>query len=189
MRKIVSVVGDAYIEKDSLKFKMAYEMGKALVDNGYRVQSGGLGGVMEAAFMGAKASKNYKEGDTVAILPSFDAKEVNDYADVIIPTGIDMLRNGIVANASAVVAVGGGAGTLSEMALAWSLKRMVLAFNNVDGWSSKLAGTDIDGRIRYPFDDKVWSVSSAEEAIKLINEKVNDYDIYHQGIQIITEKD
>lgn len=182
MRKIVAVIGDAVIEKDGTKFKMAYEMGKALVDNGFRVQSGGLGGVMEAAFMGAKASKNYKEGDTIAILPSFNVNTANDYADIAIPTGIDMMRNAIVANASAVVAVGGGAGTLSEIALAWSLKRMILAFSNVDGWSGKVADTKMDTRVRYSFEDKVWGITSAEEGIKIIKEKIDKYDKYHTGI-------
>ena len=48
MKKIVAVVGDGKIEKESLKYKLAFEMGKALIDSGYRVQSGGLGGIMEA---------------------------------------------------------------------------------------------------------------------------------------------
>lgn len=110
MRKIISVIGDAVIEKESDKFRLAYETGKMLVDNGYRVQSGGMGGVMEAAFMGAHASEKYREGDTIALIPSFDIHEANKYADIVIPTGLDMMRNALVANASAVIAVGGGAG-------------------------------------------------------------------------------
>lgn len=184
MRKIVAVIGDAVIEKGGDKYKLAFETGKMLVDNGFRVQSGGLGGVMEAAFMGARSSKNYKEGDTIALLPSFDIHQVNAYADVIIPTGLDLMRNALVANASAVVAVGGGAGTLCEMAFAWTLKRMILAYTGVDGWSAKLAGTDIDNRQRYPFEDKVWAVSNAEECIKIIKEKIDKYDLYHKGITI-----
>lgn len=46
--------------KDSLKYKLAFETGKALIDSGYRVQSGGLGGIMEAVFQGAKSSENIK---------------------------------------------------------------------------------------------------------------------------------
>lgn len=183
MRKIVSVAGDAVIEKDSLKFKIAYETGKMLVDNGYRVQSGGMGGVMEAAFMGARASENYREGDTIALLPSFDANIVNSYADVVIPTGLDVMRNALVANASAVIAVGGGAGTLSEIALAWSLKRLIIAYSNVEGWSAKLAGTRLDERRRYPFpDDKVFGVTCADEAAKILNAKIELYKDYHKGI-------
>ncbi|MFW5780573.1 MAG: acyl-CoA synthetase, partial [Bacillota bacterium] len=113
MKKTVAIVGDAIIEPGSDKYKMAFEAGKALVDNGYRVQSGGLKGIMEAAFHGAKSSKNYKEGDTLAILPCFDRTWANQYTDVIVATGLDLYRNVIVANADAVVAIGGGSGTLS----------------------------------------------------------------------------
>ena len=184
-RKIVAIIGDAKIEKDGLKYQLAFNTGKALIDAGYRIQSGGLGGVMEAAFKGAHSSKNYREGDTVALVPSFDATVANPYADIIIPTGLDVMRNALVANASAVVAVGGGAGTLSEIAFAWSLFRMVLAFENADGWSGKVANTRMDARIRYPEigDDRVYGVKSADEAVKLINERVEKYNRYHGGIE------
>ena len=96
MKKIIAVIGDGKIEKDSLKYKLAFETGKALIDSGYRVQSGGLGGIMEAVFQGAKSSEKYQDGDTIAIIPSFDRTEANHYADIIIPTGIDVMRNGMV---------------------------------------------------------------------------------------------
>ncbi len=184
MRKIVAIVGDAIIEPNGEKYKAAFEAGKKLVDNGYRIQCGGLYGVMEAACKGAHSSEKYREGDTIAILPSFDACKCNTYADIVIPTGLDVYRNVIVANASAIVAVGGGSGTLTEIANAWALKRMILAFNNVDGWSSKIAGTRLDNRVRYENipDDCVYSVSTADEMIKIINERIDKYDKYHEGI-------
>lgn len=185
MRKIVAIVGDAIIDPKSDKFKLAYETGKALVDNGYRVQSGGFRGVMEAAFMGARASEKYKEGDTIAILPSFDPALANDYADIIIPTGLDLYRNVIVASASAVIAIGGGAGTMCEITNAWALRRMVVAFDNVDGWSSKVAGAPVDHRNRYPDtipDDRAYAVKNAQEALQYINERIHLYTTYHKGI-------
>ncbi|HHU43068.1 MAG: LOG family protein [Bacillota bacterium] len=184
MRKIVAIIGDAIIELDSEKYKLAFEAGKALVDNGYRVQSGGLKGIMEAAFHGAKSSKNYKEGDTLAILPCFDSSWANKYSDIVVATGLDIYRNVIVANADAVVAIGGGSGTLSELAHAWALKRLIIGYENVDGWSGKLAGKKIDNRIRYENikDDMVYPVSSAEEMIKLLGEKIDLYNQYHGGI-------
>lgn len=185
MRKLIAVVGDSMIERDGLKFRMAYEMGKALVDNGYRVQSGGMKGIMEAAFMGAKASEKYREGDTLALVPSFDRTKVNDYADIIVPTGLDVMRNVLVANADAVIAIGGGAGTLSEIANAWALMRLVIAFDNVDGWSAKLAGQPVDHRKRYPFDDRVFAVDSADKAIAILKEKLDLYTVYHQGITLV----
>lgn len=183
-RKIVSVIGDKKIEEGGLKYQLAFAMGKALVDNGYRVQSGGLHGVMRAVMAGARASEKYREGDTIALVPSFDSETANEYADIVIPTGLDMMRNALVANAYAVVGVGGGAGTLCEYAFAWSLNRLVIAFENSGGWSSKLAGTRLSDDIRYPeiADDRVYAVSTAEEAIRILNEKIDLYNDRHDGI-------
>lgn len=183
-RKIISVIGNKSIEKDGVRYKLAYELGKALVDNGYRVQSGGLHGVMSAVLEGAKASKNYKEGDTIALVPSFDTETANEYADIVIPTGLDMMRNAMVANAYAVVGIGGGAGTLCEYAFAWSLNRLLIAFENSGGWSEKLAGEKLDDTVRYPDipEDKVYAVSTAKQAIEILNKYVDRYDKRHTSI-------
>lgn len=183
-RKIVAVVGDAKIEKGGLKYNLAFETGKALIDAGYRVQTGGLGGVMEAVCAGAKSSKNHKDGDIIALVPSFDVGEVNDYADIVIPTGLDVMRNALVANASAVVAIGGGAGTLTEMAFAWTFSRLVIGYENVGGWSAKLAGTKIDERDRYMEieGDMVYPVKAPDEVVKILNENIEKYYKRHKGI-------
>lgn len=186
MRKIVAIIGDSKIDKDGLKYKIAYETGKALVDNGYRLQSGGLKGVMEAAFAGARASKNYKEGDTIAIIPSFDRSHHNEYADIVISTGLDMMRNAIVANADAVVAIGGGSGTLCEMAFAWPMNRLMIAYDCVDGWSQKVANTRLDHRVRYEDipEDKIFGVSSPEQVVQILDKYIDKYVKYHKGIVI-----
>lgn len=185
MRKMISIIGDSYIEPDGEKYKAAFSMGKALVDNGYRVASGGLGGVMDAAFKGAKSSKFYREGDTVAILPMFDRKLASDAADIVVATGLDVYRNVIVANSDAVIAIGGGAGTLAELSNAWPLKRLMIAFSNVDGWSAKIADTRLDHRIRYPQieEDRVFGVTAADEAIAILEKYLNLYTDTHTGIK------
>ena len=183
-RKIVAVIGNKQIDKNGIRYKLAFELGKALIDNGYRIQTGGLRGVMEAVMAGAKTSKHYKDGDTIALVPSFDSETANEYADIVIPTGLDMMRNSLVANAYAVIGVGGGAGTLCEYAFAWSLKRLIIAFENSGGWSEKLAGTRMDDTERYPDipDDKVYAASTVEEAITLLNENIDRYTSRHKGI-------
>ena len=76
-KKVIAVIGNKKIERDGIRWRLAFETGKILVDNGYRVQSGGLGGVMEAVFAGAHASEKYREGDTVALVPTFDPETAN----------------------------------------------------------------------------------------------------------------
>lgn len=184
MKKLVSIIGDSCIEPNGKKFELAYAMGKALVDNGYRVVTGGMAGVMEAAFMGARSSRFYQEGDTIAILPQYDRTAASRYADIVIATGLDLYRNVIVANSDAVIAVGGGAGTLCEMTNAWALKRLMLAFRGVDGWSDKAADTKLDHRVRYEAieEDRVFGVNTADEAIAILEKYINLYDDCHKGI-------
>lgn len=184
MKKIIAVAGNAAVPQDSVNYKLAFDTGKAIIDNGYRLQCGGLDGVMKAACMGARSSDKYREGDIIGLLPSFDPSTANEYVDVVIPTGLDVFRNVIVASASAVIAVGGGAGTLSEIANAWALQRLVLGYKNAEGWSAKLADMRLDTRNRYPDipEDRFYGVSSAEEALEIINKYLPRYDRYHKGI-------
>ena len=90
-------------------------MGRGLALRGAILVCGGLGGVMEAACKGAKEAG----GTTVGILPGTDRSDANTWVDLAIPTGLGQARNAIVVrSADAVVAIGGGYGTLSEIALA-----------------------------------------------------------------------
>ena len=184
MKKIIAVVGNARPPVGSLNEQIAFEVGKAIVDNGYRLQCGGLNGVMLAACKGAHASSNYKDGDVIGILPSFDISTANEYVDIAIPTGLDVYRNVIVASASAVIAVGGGAGTLCEIANAWALKKLVIGMTKATGWSAKLAGMSLDDRIRYPEypEDQIYAANSTEEAMEYINKYIDGYDNVHKGI-------
>lgn len=175
-RKMIAVVGYAHAEPNELCWQEAFALGKLLVDEGYRVVTGGLGGVMDAAMSGARTAQRYTEGDTLAILPSFDPHSAAGSADIVIATGLDVYRNGLIANADAVIAIGGGAGTLSELAYAWHLCRLVAAYSNVSGWGSALAGKKLDARKRCDReDDCIYPVTSAREVISLLKERLDDY--------------
>ena len=70
---------------------------------------------MEAAAKGAKDAG----GLTVGILPGPSASEANPYIDLRIVTDMGHARNVVlVRSADAVIAVSGGYGTLSEIAIA-----------------------------------------------------------------------
>jgi len=182
-RTIVSVIGNAacWYESCSLenkkKWDLAYELGKTLIDNGYRVLTGGGRGVMRAAMAGAHASEKYQEGDTIAIGPSYDENEVNDFADIVIATGLDGYRDNIVANSPVVVVVGGGSGSLREISAAWKQARLIIAYSNVEGWGAKLCGQSLDDNGRYSFkEDKIFSVDNAQDVIKIIKKWLPKYD-------------
>ncbi len=117
----VAVVGPGEASPDELH--AAEEIGAGLATAGAVVVTGGLGGVMEAACRGARS----RRGRTVGILPGEDRDAANGWVDVAIATGLGELRNGLVVRAAdALVAVGGGHGTLSEVAFALKLGRPVV---------------------------------------------------------------
>jgi uncharacterized protein (TIGR00725 family) len=93
----------------------AASVGALLARRGAVVVCGGLGGVMEAACRGARG----EGGVTVGILPGVDRAAANPHLTVAIPTGLGEARNLVVVRASdALIAIGGGHGTLSEIAFA-----------------------------------------------------------------------
>ena len=112
-----------------------------LAEAGAVVVTGGLGGVMEAASRGAKS----RRGTTVGLLPGEDRDAANGWVDVAIATGLGEMRNGLIVRATdAVIAIGGGAGTLSEIALALRTGRPVVGIGTfeVDGVRQALSARE-----------------------------------------------
>ena len=123
----VAVVGPG--EATAAQMAVAEELGARLVDLGATLVCGGLGGVMEAACRGAKS----RRGTTVGLLPGLDRSAANGWVDVAIATGLGELRNGLIVRTSdAVVAVGGGVGTLSEIGFALKLGRPVIGIGTFE---------------------------------------------------------
>jgi uncharacterized protein (TIGR00725 family) len=101
----------------------AEEVGRLLAGRGCVVVTGGLGEVMAAAHRGAKAVG----GTTLAIVPGETHADANPWADHVVVTGIGHARNlAVAASGHAVIAVGGGNGTLAELAFALLLGRPVV---------------------------------------------------------------
>ncbi len=112
----------------------ARHVGRLAARRGAIVVCGGLGGVMEAACQGARE----EGGLTVGIIPGYNKHEANPYLDVVIATGMGHGRNTIIAaTADVLIAIGGGYGTLSEIALALKIGRPVI----VTGGSWDIPGT------------------------------------------------
>lgn len=144
MRPILSIIGSASVNPEQ---EAASEvLGRLAVEAGFRICCGGRTGVMAAACRGARSASNYREGDTIGIMMNYDPASANAWVDIAIPTGMGFSRNTIVVAAGqVVVAVAGGAGTLSEIALAWQLGRPVIALC-VGGWAERMAGQKLDHR-------------------------------------------
>lgn len=128
--------------------KWAAVVGQEIAKAGAILVCGGLSGVMAAAAQAAKEAG----GATIGILPGTDPKEANPGITIPIPTGLGEGRNLLVVQSSdALIAIGGGAGTLSEIGFALKLHKPLILLGSwkldpPEGWGSipvppKLANT------------------------------------------------
>jgi uncharacterized protein (TIGR00725 family) len=125
VRPIVAVVGGS--DCTSAEAALAEELGRRLARRGAVVVCGGLTGVMEAVAKGVRAAG----GLTIGILPGSDARDANAYIDVPLATGMGEMRNALIVRvAGAIVAIGGGTGTLSEIALALRIGTPVVGLHD-----------------------------------------------------------
>jgi len=120
-QRVVSVFGGHAPAPGSADYEMAWELGRRLAEAGFIVMSGGYGGTMEAVSRGAREAGGLAIGVTVDLFDRWGLK-ANPYLDVEIkfPTLFQRLHY-LVTAGDALVALPGGVGTLSEMAMAWSL--------------------------------------------------------------------
>ena len=82
--------------------------------------------------MAAAAEGAHKEGGiTVGLLPGNEHKDANPFIDLPLPTGLGHARNAVIArSAQAVIALAGGPGTLSEIALSLKMGRPVIGLQS-----------------------------------------------------------
>lgn len=157
---IVSVIGGSEVNKD-IRDK-AIEIGRLIAKNNYAIACGGLSGVMEAVCKGAKENGGF----TIGIVPSIDKSMANKYVDLVIPCPFSQARNIVVVLTGDVcLAIGGKAGTLSEISFAWIYLKPIVALTDVEGWSSKIANQKLDDRRA----DMIYGVKTPQEAIEKIN--------------------
>jgi uncharacterized protein (TIGR00725 family) len=124
---MISVCGPN--EATSHELELARAVGRAIAEAGHAVVCGGRGGVMEAVCAGAKDAG----GTTIGILPGYDRAVANRYVDHAICTGLGHARNAVVvASGEAVIAIGGGFGTLSEIGLALKMGKRVVHLESWD---------------------------------------------------------
>ncbi len=114
-----------------------------------------------------------------------DPADANPFVDVVVPTGMGHARNALVAQSDAVIAVGGGAGTLSELAFAWVHDRLVIGLR-CGGWSERLAGSPVDPRVRLSdpvlaAGDQVFGADTARDAVAVLDRLLEPYCAARSG--------
>ncbi len=118
----ITVFGGSQPQPGSPAYAEAYELGKLLAQSGHTVLTGGYIGTMEAVSRGANEAGGHVIGVTCddieawrAVEPNAWVKEERRFAT------LQERLNELVRACDAAIALPGGPGTLTEIALAWNL--------------------------------------------------------------------
>ncbi|MCS7209554.1 MAG: TIGR00725 family protein [Fimbriimonadales bacterium] len=149
-KRLVGVVGSSLGTPEQLA--LARQVGSLIAQRGAVLLCGGMTGVMTAAAQGAQEAG----GLTIGIMPGADAAESppNEFIEIALFTGLREARNYLIACASdGLIAIGGGYGTLSEIALGLRLNKPVVLLAS---WQFHIAGEPV----------QVPVARTAEEAVE-----------------------
>ncbi len=124
----IAVVGGA--TANTKVAELAAQVGREIANRGGVLLCGGRGGVMEHSARGASEAG----GTAIGILPGSPGEDApNEYLKYRIFTGIGQARNQIIVlSAVAVIAVSGGWGTMSEIALALKHRIPVVLLSSLE---------------------------------------------------------
>ncbi len=122
-RKVVSVFGGSSPKEGEAAYEDARRLGGLLAQAGLAVATGGYKGVMEAASRGAAEAGGHVIGVTADRIVAFtgDGRVNRWVAETINYPSLRERLSHLVEYCDAAVAMPGGIGTLSEVALMWSL--------------------------------------------------------------------
>ncbi|HEX2860441.1 MAG TPA: hypothetical protein VHN79_02330 [Lacunisphaera sp.] len=141
----VCVLGSA--EPGSRAYELAGAAGEHLARRGITVVSGCGSPATRVAAERALAAG----GTVVSIVPSDDIGLKDWPCTVLIPCGMGDARNLLMALAGdACIVIGGRAGTISEVCLAWLHRRPLLPLTGCGGWSDQLEQNPPDERRNSP---------------------------------------
>ena len=149
VRTVIGVMGSG-VDGDAALLSQARDLGRAIAGQGWVLLNGGRdAGIMHASAQGASEAGGF----VVGVLPGTDGRESSSFLDIQILTGLGDARNAVnVLSCDVVIALRGGAGTLSEIALALCAGRTVVTLGRDDagtfaGMGDVVATSSVDGAI------------------------------------------
>ena len=160
-KPLIAVIGPGDNCPEDLKI-FSEELGAAIGTTDYNLISGGRNaGVMDAVSKGAREHGGY----VIGILPGMDNTQASPWLNVSIVTGAGSARNNfIVLSADVVVALGKGAGTFSEIALAIKADKPLVLFKPEKNLYD----------LAHSMGEKVYNASDVEEVMRIVNELIGD---------------
>lgn len=146
---------------------LAERVGELLAERGVIVVYGAEKDYDSLSTAAARGAKR-KGGITVGVTygKGKDIWDQEGNTDIVIVTGLE--RGGgrefvLVNSCDAIIAISGGSGTLTEIAIAYQSNIPMVALTGVGGWSEKLAGQFVDARERR----RVLAAATPDEAVEI----------------------
>ncbi|MFX0014271.1 MAG: TIGR00725 family protein [Promethearchaeota archaeon] len=164
----IGLIGDSQI-RSKFQYELCYEIGREIANSDAILICGGRGGVMDAACKGVYDAG----GISVGILPTDERDpEVNQYTTIKIPTFLYWARNALVPLASdGVIACGGRAGTLSELAFTCIYQKPLVCITTIPGWSKEIGERGfIEQRSSKV---QIMTAKTAKDAVKKVLEAIS----------------
>lgn len=181
-RPTVTVFGSSSPQPDSPPYEEARRVGFLLAEAGFAVANGGYGGTMAAVSRGAAEAGGQIIGVTSCHMEEWRPTPPNEWItdEVRLNTQSERLIY-LVQNNDAMIALPGGIGTLSEVALAWSLmqtgetpQRPLVLLGPI--WRETIKVYAQAEYIRPRDMDLVYLATSAETAVAYIRQRLASTD-------------
>lgn len=176
---VVSIFGGSSPRPGTPAYTEAEELGRLLAEAGFAIMTGGYAGTMEAASRGAHLAGGRVIGVTVGLFERQWNSRPNAYVDEVVHfDSLSERLHYLVTQSAAAVAVRGGIGTLSEVALTWSLlqvgeisPRPLVLLGEI--WPDVLGRLYGDGAYIRPEHMQLWQAAyTPAEAVNLIRRGV-----------------
>ena len=161
---IMGSAADLNYNEECLNF--AKELGKLIAKSGNILVYGAEKEYSSLSTEAAIAASKYK-GITVGITPDKGKYVYGDFKPtVLIPCGLGMGggREFVLINScDVIIAISGGSGTLTEMAIAYQANIPIITINKFNGWAKKMSNKYFDDRKRL----KCLSAETPSEALDI----------------------
>ena len=166
MRNVIAIIGSAGKLPDELR-KQVEALSSELSSLGFDLVTGGMGGVMRAVARGHHGSGSASK--LTHVDPGWGLSwRDNPFDAALVRTQLGSMRNHLIIRSSdLVIAISGGSGTLSEIAIAWQEGKPIATLGKGEGWAMKLGGVSLDHRR----EDTITACSSIDELLDWATEQ------------------
>ena len=171
---IMGSAADLNYSEDALKF--AKKLGKLIAESGNILVYGAEKDYTSLSTEAAKVASSY-DGITIGIAGGKSKNVYGEYRPtVLINSGLEIgggREFNLVLSCDVIIAISGGSGTLTEMAIAYQAGIPIIVVDKFGGWAEKLSNEFIDDRKRL----KCISCKNEKDALtKALKEGMKKYE-------------